>query len=772
MRLSKIYRVLPLLIAVCFSGICRAEKVGLVLSGGGAKGIAHIGVIKALEENGIPVDYVTGTSMGAVVGGLYSCGWSPDEILQLVKSRGFHYWSTGKIDPELTYYFDRPRQTPQMLQLQFDFKDTTKISTNILSGPLVNPIPMNFEFMRLFSPYTALCGGDFNNLFVPFRCVTSDVYHKHKIVLKDGSVGDAIRASMSFPMVFKPIEMDGVLVYDGGIYDNFPVDVMIDDFHPDVLIGVSVSAPDGKPIPDDMFQQLEDMIIQNNDYSVPAEAGIKVQVPVLQFGVLDFDKADEIYSIGYKTGLQMLDSIKQRVSARRDAAVVAERRKSFAERVPELEFDTVRVSGVSPGQASFIVSDFENMKRGEYLTVDEARDTYYRIVTSGKVEDIRPYATYNDTTGRFDMMVNIDLKRKWSAGFGGWLTSSANSMLYLSAGYHTLSYNSLDADLAGWLGQNYFAGMASAKFTMRSAIPSYLQFTASSSRRKYYESDILFTDTDNPAFITSDETYARINYGLGLSRQYRLVAGLGYAFERDRFFPGGVSDFSSDFRNRCDWRIAAAQLELAANSLNNAMYPSSGKAFSVSLQGFHEKSHFRTGSAYTGDEARSMQLRRNRIMAGVEWKHYFPLSKSFSVGASADVNVMLGKLGGDYYAELVHAPAFGPTPSTHYTFNEAFRSYNYLALGASPVWQMMTNMQLRGDFYLYSPLRSMVSDTSGKAVYDGWMRNPQFLGEVAAVYNFSFASLSVYANYLSRAAKNWNFGIAFGLMFEAPRFRM
>lgn len=222
------------------------RKWGLVLSGGGAKGIAHIGVIKALEDNGVPIDYVAGTSMGAVVGSLYSCGWSPDEILELVKSRDFYSWSTGQIDENLTYYLERQEPTPRMLQLQFDFKDTAKVSANILSGPLINPIPMNFEFMRLFSPYTAQCGGNFDRLFVPFRCVASDVCRKHKIVCASGSLGDAVRASMSFPMVFKPIEMDGVLVYDGGIYDNFPVDVMHEDFNPDVIIGVSVSGPDTK----------------------------------------------------------------------------------------------------------------------------------------------------------------------------------------------------------------------------------------------------------------------------------------------------------------------------------------------------------------------------------------------------------------------------------------------------------------------------------------------------------------------------------------------
>ena len=762
--------VISVLFALLSAVCARAEKVGLVLSGGGAKGIAHIGVIKALEENGIPVDYVAGTSMGAIVGGLYSCGWSPDEILALVKSRGFHYWSTGKIDRNLTYYFNQDEPTPRMLQLQFDFGKETDVRADILSGALINPLPMNFEFMRLFAPYTAQCNGDFDNLFVPFRCVTSDVYHKRKIVCDDGSLGDAIRASMSFPMVFKPIEMDGVLVYDGGIYDNFPVDVMHEDFNPDVIIGVSVSGPDKKPIPGDMFEQLEDMIIQNNDYSLPSNLGIKIQVPVLQFGVLDFGSADEIYAIGYRTGLAMIDSVKQRVLSRTDPSIVTERRVSWRGRTPVLTFDSVVPEGITESQAGYISYCFEGSDgRGLPFGERHAKDAFYRLVSSGKIDDMRPQAYYNDSTRRFKMMLDVDLKRKWSAGFGGWLTSSVNSMLYLTAGYHTLSFNSLDADVAGWLGQSYYAGLAQAKVSLRTHVPSYLQFQVCGSRRKYYESDVLFSDTDNPAFITSDEEYARLNYAMAIGRRYKYTAGLGYAFARDAFFPGRVNDFRDEGRDRCDYHTLGVQMQVSSNTLNFDMYPSEGQELRLSLQGYHERSHFVPGDVNADKEP--LRMIRNRLMAQLYMRRYFPIYKKLVLGGCVDIRGRAGKVGGDYYAELVHAPSFGPTPSTRYMFNDAFRAYNYIAAGVMPVYNVMQNLQLRGDFYLFCPIRDMRADAGNRAVYSGWFQHPQFIGEVAAVYNFPFASLAVYGNYISHAAKSWNVGLSFGLMFEAPRFR-
>nr|MDE6295007.1 patatin-like phospholipase family protein [Muribaculaceae bacterium] len=240
------------------------EKIGLVLSGGGAKGIAHIGVIKALEDNNIPIDCVTGTSMGAVVGSLYACGYTPEKMMELVTSKVFLNCSTGTIDPDLTYYFSQPTPTPEWVGINLSLNPSKdgSLTDQIIPSSLINPLPMNIEFLNLFTPYTIQIKEDFNNLFVPFRCVCSDVYNKHKVVLHSGSLGNAVRASMSFPTVFRPIEIDGLLMYDGGIYDNFPVDVMQKDFNPDFIIGVSVSGPDAKPQPGNLMEQLEDMIIQ------------------------------------------------------------------------------------------------------------------------------------------------------------------------------------------------------------------------------------------------------------------------------------------------------------------------------------------------------------------------------------------------------------------------------------------------------------------------------------------------------------------------------
>ena len=751
------------------SDISARETVGLVLSGGGAKGVAHIGVIKALEDNGIPVDYVTGTSMGAIIGSLYSCGWTPQQMLDLILSPGFKDWSTGTLNRKYEYLVSLPEPSPKWITFHPASKDSSNIFSHIIPTSLINPIPMNMEFLELYAPYTEQCDENFNNLFVPFRCVTSDVYHKHKIVLKSGSLGDAVRASMSFPLVFKPIEIDGVLVYDGGIYDNFPVDVMREDFHPDFIIGVSVSGPDGKPIPGDVYSQLEDMIIQNNDYDLPADEGVKIQVPVLGFGVLDWNDSEEIYNIGYKTGLSMVDSIKKRLPARESLDNLLQKRKQFRSNTPDVTFDSIVVTGASPRQSKYLKYLFEgknNKKSFKGIGLNQVKDGYYRSVEEGKLYNLLPQAKF-DKDGKNILMLDATVKSPWSVGIGGWITSSTNSFLYLNAGYHTLSFNSLSVDVSGWLGQSYYGAQVRGRFALTAKYPSYLEIEGVLSRQKYYDKEILFYQTDIPSFINQSQEFVRLKYLWSITRPAVGHVSLSYGKEVDTYFPQINSDYFRLYKDKNVYHIASIQTGIELNTLNHHMYPSQGKELSFNFMVNHEENQLRIY------EAEKLNQWQHHFTGSLEilWKQYFNLHNNIKLGAMVNGMVSIEKLYQDYTSTLIHCPAFEPTPSVKNYFNTGFRSPNFIAAGLIPIWMPFNNAQLRGDFYVYNPVRNIISDQNGMAMFDGWFKKTQFIGEVAAVYNFPFASVSLYVNYLSTPKKNWNFGLNFGLYIQAPKLR-
>ncbi|MCM1518163.1 MAG: patatin-like phospholipase family protein [Pseudoflavonifractor sp.] len=755
-------RHLLLLSAILAAIVCHAESVGLVLSGGGAKGIAHIGVIQALEDNDIPIDYVTGTSMGAIVGGLYAAGYTPAEMMELIESKGFASWSTGQIECGLTYFFDKSDPVPSFITVNFGLKDSTVVNS-ILPSSLINPLPMNFAFMDLFARYTAQCGGDFDNLFVPFRCVTSDVYHKHKIVCAKGSLGDAIRASMSFPVVFQPIEMDGVLVYDGGIYDNFPVDVMRDDFAPDVMIGVDVSEPDGKPKANDIIDQLEDMIIQNNDYDLPADEGIRLHLYLEEFGILDFPRAGEIYKIGYDFAMAKMDSIKARVRARVPAGSRERRRDAFKALTPVVRFDSVTVTGATKDQNEYIRRMFT--ARTDTFGLAHTKEAYYRAITSGKIKNLVPEARYNEATGLFDLALKATVKNSFNVGVGGFLTSSTNSMIFLSAGYSTLSFNSIDADINGWIGQSYMAGSVNARYRLRTPVSSCLKFEGVLSRQKFYESENLFYKDDMPTFITSVDNFLRFSYSVAAGRNGAASAGVGYGYLSDRFYPDGVRDYASTDRDYANYRLGQVRLDYRYNTLDNQMYPSAGMELKAVVSGMYGRY---TYCPYAAGESRDNM---GWIQAEVDFQKYFDISNRFAAGIETNAVYSSKKLLADYTATIVAAPAFYPTPSSYNAFNPAFRADSYITLGLLPIVRIADKFQLRGEFHGFMPFRKIKkSSLTSRPYYGRWFSDPEFFGELSLVYNLPFASLNLYGNYATYPASNWNFGISFGLFFLAPKF--
>lgn len=762
-------KTVALLAAAVFPVVAMAQQsVGLVLSGGGAKGIAHIGVIQALEDNDIPIDYVTGTSMGAIVGGLYACGYTPQRMVELINSRGFRYWSTGVIDPDYIYLYEKSDPVPRMASLNLDLRPGSK-NKSVLPSSLISPLPMNFAFMELFAAHTAQCNGDFNRLFVPFRCVTSDVYNKHKIVCSSGSVGDAIRASMTFPLVFEPIELDSVLVYDGGIYDNFPVDVMRSDFAPDIMIGVDVSTPDKRPERNNVLQQVEDMIIQNNDYTLPPADGIKIRVPVQQFGILDFDRCAEIYAIGYNTAMAMMDSIKSRVTSRMPAKTRRLRRDMFNSTRPYVTFDSVNVSGASPHQNDYLRYIFTRTGR-DTLDMAEAKDAYYRAVTSGRLRNLVPRSLWNPNDSTFRLSLRADVKNSFNLGFGGYVSSNSNSMMFASLGYNTLSFNSFSVEADGWVGQSYMAAMARARLSFASAIPSYLQLHGVVSRHKSYDQTPMFYD-DRTTMLTASELFGRLTYGIAVGRNGKAEISAGGARLSNRIYNGFWIDGLE--RDRLTLELAQVTMLYEFSNLNDISYPTSGSRLEVTVMGMLGSSNY-----YPGNDKRLEQHQSGRkwIQASLNARRFWTLSDNFSLGAQLTTVASTQKLFNTYGATESMLPAFYPVASAYCTFNTSLRAAQYSTIGLQPVWMPMQMFQVRADLHLFQPWRPVepvVSDKSESPVgsrYGRWFSSRSYVAQLEVVYSLPFAQLSAYGNYITSAGRKWNFGISFGLFFMAPRF--
>ena len=213
------------------------KKVGVVLSGGGAKGMAHIGVLKVLEKAGIPVDVITGTSIGSIVGGLYAIGYNAHSLDSMVKKQDWTYVITDKEDLRNQTYLDRKKVNTYFL--------TTGLTIgkhNLNAGGLIKGKNLAELFQKLFVGYTDSL--DFNrDLKIPFACVATNIMDNSEIVFHSGRLPQAIRASMSIPAAFSPVRLGDMVLVDGGLKNNYPVDVAR-EMGAEIVIGVTLN---GKP---------------------------------------------------------------------------------------------------------------------------------------------------------------------------------------------------------------------------------------------------------------------------------------------------------------------------------------------------------------------------------------------------------------------------------------------------------------------------------------------------------------------------------------------
>ena len=298
---------LPLLLSLLFAAFAAVAaetahpKVGLVLSGGAARGLAHIGVLKALEEQGVRIDAIAGTSMGAVVGGLYASGYSVEELEHLALTLD---WQQALSDapPRKDVPFRRKQDDRDFLvkkKLSFRDDGSLGLPLGVIQG---QNLALLLESKLAHTADTR----DFDKLPIPFRAVATDIASGEKVVFRRGHLPQVIRASMSIPAVFAPVELGGRLLVDGGMTDNIPLDV-VREMGVDLAIVVDIGTPlrnrkDLATVVDVLNQSITLMTRRNSEEQLASlrREDILVQPALAAYGVTDFGRAQDMIDAGYR----------------------------------------------------------------------------------------------------------------------------------------------------------------------------------------------------------------------------------------------------------------------------------------------------------------------------------------------------------------------------------------------------------------------------------------------------------------------------------------
>ena len=368
----------------------KAQKVGLVLSGGGAKGLAHIGVLKALEENHIPIDYITGTSMGGIVGALYAAGYSPSEIEYIAQSDDFQEWVNGRFKSDFRYYFKKKPDNPAFLNAKLEIDTSFNAS---FRANLVNDIPLNFALLQLLGQASATAQNNFDNLFVPYRCIVSDIFDKKMVPIGSGSLVEAVRGTMAVPLVYRPVKVGNRYVFDGGIYNNFPVDVMKSNFKPDYIIGVNVSSKTYNEYPTENDDRVVNrflmyMFLANSDTASVGKNGTVIQPNISSFSATNFSDVTAIIKSGYEAAMADMSTILNAVKQRSDAYKLKEERIAFKNKNTNLVFDQVLINGINSKQKEYVQHVFWPKK--QKLDLLGIKDGYYKLAADENFETIYP----------------------------------------------------------------------------------------------------------------------------------------------------------------------------------------------------------------------------------------------------------------------------------------------------------------------------------------------------------------------------------------------
>ncbi len=384
MKREIIIAILTVLSLFCNAeGSSKRPKIGLVLSGGGAKGFAHVGALKVIEEAGIPVDYITGTSVGSIVGGLYAVGYDASMLENIIQNQNWEELLSNGFKREYIPAITKEELSRYLLSLPIE---TRKISIPI--GLLNGQNVMEF-FTYLTYGYHEV--NDFSKLPIPFECIAADIATGEEVVLKKGFLPKAIRASMAVPAAIAACEIDGRMLVDGGIVNNFPVD-RCREMGADIIIGIDIqddllTKDKIKSIPDVISQLTSLMSIERSEKN-RKNVNILIRPEISGYSASSFDTESAIVLM--KRGEEAARKMLPQLIRMRDSLGIKPVFKKPRELPDDSELVDVNKIEVEGTDKTNIVSFMGKMGiiKDKNVTLQHIRQSVSRIYATGNYESV------------------------------------------------------------------------------------------------------------------------------------------------------------------------------------------------------------------------------------------------------------------------------------------------------------------------------------------------------------------------------------------------
>lgn len=732
-----------------------------MLSGGGATGFAHIGVLKALEERGIPIDYITGTSAGALVGSMYAIGWSPEEIEAYVLSDDFQKMTKGQVDASKRFVYREEDPNASLLNFAFSKDSILKKSlpTNFITSSF-----LDYQMLVFLGKTGASYGNDFNNLFVPFRCVASDIAAKKSIVYSNGHLNQAVRASMTFPFYLNPIRVNGILMFDGGLYNNFPADVMYQEFSPDYIIGSNVSYNAAPPEEGSLISQITNMLVSYSNYELPCEAGYIIE-PNTSVTTFDFESVKQAIEDGYNSAQKYLDSIEAHVPRKVTKEELTLRRTAFRKKVLDLYVSSISNNYNKKRDIRYARSSMIRSRKEEVLSPDKVERRYYRLYATPQIEFIYPTVNLKK-----DSTYNLDLEIRKAKDFrldvGGHFSSRA-----VNTGYLGLTYNSIGRVASSFHAESYFGKFyGSVKTDFSLEIPSIYPISGSiyfvMNRWDYFRSFATFFEDVKPSFLVQNEMYygAKIKHPIGNTTKstfdFRLFSLEDDYYQTENFTNKDTADFTTFNGGSVSW-------EFVQNSLNRKQFASSGHFFQLKLRYVWGEEISTPGSTSPQSTIQTKQHEWINIKGELQT---FPIDwKVFHLGIHARGVFNSQSLFSNYTATLLAMSSFSIVPDAETYFLPEYRSPQHIGAGVNVIFTFAKNIDLRFDGYFYQPFVQLIKNQDGSASYSVPFKGDAFMASSSVIYHSIVGPLRATVNYFPKQISPIAFQLSFGYVLFNER---
>ena len=369
-------------------------KIGLVLSGGGAKGFAHIGVLKVIEAAGIKIDYIGGTSMGAVVGGLYASGYTATQIDSIFKETDFNALLNDFIPRDSKNFYEKRNDELYAFTLPFNklrIGIPTALSKGMYNYNLLNKLTYKVRHIK-----------DFSELPIPFLCVASDIETGHEVILRKGYLAQAMLASGAFPSLFSPVEIDGKLLVDGGVTNNYPIDE-VRKMGADIIIGVDVQddLKDRKSLKDAtrILVQISNMGMVDRMKEKVKLTDVYIKPDITDFGVISFNEGQQIIKKGEEAALKMFNQLK----------ALGDTTKVNFKKYPKVVVDSLNIKNININKLdnytrSYVIGKLK-FKQGSKISYDDLKIGINNITATQNFSSIG-YTLEENQTGD-DLDINL-----------------------------------------------------------------------------------------------------------------------------------------------------------------------------------------------------------------------------------------------------------------------------------------------------------------------------------------------------------------------------